>query len=108
MKKIIKQYTELKDYCNNFGDIMNKIIDFTENNEKVINDNSAIQDVKLMLDNCYEGKFNFDISEAAKILNISIQFIYKEIKRGTIKSVKMGGRILIPRAEIIHILIYGV
>jgi excisionase family DNA binding protein len=87
---------------------MNKRIDLSMQKANDMADNSTYQDVKNMMDNLYTSQFNFDIPEAAKILNISPQFLYREAKIGKVKSIKMGGRILIPRTEIINILIHGV
>ncbi len=56
----------------------------------------------------FPGKFNFTIEEAAKILNISYDFIREHIVHKDIKATKYGDRWMIGLIELARILTEGV
>jgi excisionase family DNA binding protein len=42
---------------------------------------------------------NFTIAEASMLSNVSANVLRREVKRGTVRGIQIGGRWLIPRAE---------
>lgn len=52
-------------------------------------------------------KLAFKPAEAAQILGIHLNTLYRAIARGEIKAAKLGSRTLIPRAEIERLLSGG-
>jgi excisionase family DNA binding protein len=46
----------------------------------------------------------FTVTEAAQILGIGRNSAYEAVRRGDIKSVRIGRRLIVPRAEICRIL----
>ena len=51
-----------------------------------------------------ENRMVLDVPEAAEILNISRQAAYAAAKRGDLPTVRIGGRILVPRAALMRML----
>jgi len=51
-----------------------------------------------------ENRMVLDVPEAAEILNISRQAAYAACKRGDLPTVRIGGRILVPRAALMRML----
>jgi len=56
----------------------------------------------------YPNKINFSISETAKIINVSYDFVRERIIAGTIKAVKYGDRMMINIIELTRIINQGV
>lgn len=61
-----------------------------------------------LLNNMYPNKLNFSISEAAKVLNLSYDFVREKIASGLIAATKFGDRYMISVYELGRILAEGV
>jgi excisionase family DNA binding protein len=47
-----------------------------------------------------EDRLDFTVEEAAQLLGISRSFAYEAVQRGEIPSMRIGGRILVPKAAL--------
>jgi len=61
-----------------------------------------------ILSNLFPGKVNFSISETARILNLSYDFVREKIASGSIRATKFGDRYMINVFELGRILAEGV
>jgi hypothetical protein len=46
---------------------------------------------------------NFSLREAAQLAHVSVDLLRREARLGNVRSVKIGHRILIPRAEVLRL-----
>jgi excisionase family DNA binding protein len=61
-----------------------------------------------LINRMYPNSINFSIAETAKILSLSYDFIRENIKKGTIKAVKYGDRLMIGISELTRLITDGV
>jgi excisionase family DNA binding protein len=47
-----------------------------------------------------QNKLTFSINESARILSVSRDSVLRAVKRGEIRTVKFGRRVLVPRVEL--------
>jgi excisionase family DNA binding protein len=76
----------------------------TNKSEKELSEKKIISTIQ----NLFPGKINFSISETASILNISYDFVRKNILNGRIKSTRFGDRCMVNIYELNRLLLEGV
>jgi excisionase family DNA binding protein len=50
------------------------------------------------------GRLTFSLAEAAKMIGVSERLLNYEVSRGRLRVVRVGRRVLIPRAEMLRLL----
>lgn len=77
-------------------------------NDSTIIDETHKQDVINYIDKKYSGQILFDIKTVAKEILCSYEFVRQRIEKGVIKCVSLGTNKMIPKSELIKLLIEGV
>ena len=62
---------------------------------------------KQLIKEIFNNKLTFSIKETSEILNLSYDFIRKQIKKGNIQFLKFGDRAMISINELSNLLTYG-
>ena len=56
------------------------------------------------MENNWKEKLTLSVDETSRLLNVSRHTVYEAVRRGEVPSVKLGRRILIPRAALQRLL----
>lgn len=84
------------------------LIDTKTENKEQENKQKTLGVMLSTIQSLYPDKINFSISETAKIINLSYDFVREKVKCGLINSVSYGDRTMISVFEIARILTEGV
>jgi hypothetical protein len=55
------------------------------------------QPARRILDKKWDGRTTFNVEETSEILGLAKWNIYEQMKKGAVPSVRIGGRIIVPR-----------